>query len=216
MSLNPSTSYPGQIDTTAPADYPYGKAQNESVAGASDGTPLEKAWVNDLWGFLQAVLAAAGITPSGTPDKVGASQYLQGLQLIFAKAFAAYNIGGTDVDDAALFTLTVNQVSGSFSLASNEVQVPAAGNYEVHVGIPLQVTGGTAPYEVSVELMKGGSVVGASALSTSVAQAGGAAIISRTFIVAVATPASEKFSVRSNANNQLVAGSGTLLIRRLD
>jgi hypothetical protein len=79
MALIPSSSYSGQVSTSDPA-YPLGKAQNEAVAGDGTGTPLERDWINDVWGFLQAILDAGAVTASGTPDKVGASQYLAALQ----------------------------------------------------------------------------------------------------------------------------------------
>lgn len=75
MAIKPSTLYPGQ--TAAPsAGYPEGSAQNVTVSGDGTGTPLEKTWVDDLWGYFQSKLAQAGITATGTPDQVGASQYL--------------------------------------------------------------------------------------------------------------------------------------------
>lgn len=75
MAIKPSTLYPGQ--SGAPnAGYPEGSAQNVTVSGDGTGTPLEKTWVNDLWGYLQAKLARVGIVATGTPDQVGASQYL--------------------------------------------------------------------------------------------------------------------------------------------
>lgn len=58
----------------ADGDYPYGSIKNESVPGAKDGTPLDAVWANDYAGFDAALLAQAGITPSGQPDKLGASQ----------------------------------------------------------------------------------------------------------------------------------------------
>src|ERR1043166_7475917 len=79
MAINPSSTYAGQVSTSDPSGYPYGKAQNETVAGDGIGTPLEASWVSDVWGFLQALLDFGGVTPSGTPDKVGASQYLASL-----------------------------------------------------------------------------------------------------------------------------------------
>lgn len=86
MALDPSTRYPGQIDTTDPAGYPYGKARNRIVDGDGVGTPYERDLVNDIFGFQQAILDAVGATPSNTPDKVGASQYLDALRKIFASA----------------------------------------------------------------------------------------------------------------------------------
>jgi hypothetical protein len=80
MAIDPSAEYGAQVDTSDPTGYPQGQARNISSPGDGTGTPLERKWVSDVWGFEQALLAAAGITPSGTPDKVGASQYLEALQ----------------------------------------------------------------------------------------------------------------------------------------
>lgn len=80
MALVPSVKYSGQVD--ADANYPQGKARNAGTFQDGTGTPLEKDWVNDLWGFEQALLAAGGITPSGNPDQVGASDYLEGIKYV--------------------------------------------------------------------------------------------------------------------------------------
>lgn len=82
MALVPSAAYPSQTD--ADANYPQGKARNAGSFQDGTGTPLEKNWVNDLWGFEQALLAAGGVTPSGTPDQVGASDYLTATKAVAA------------------------------------------------------------------------------------------------------------------------------------
>jgi hypothetical protein len=82
MALIPSAQYPAQTD--ADAAYPQGKARNAGAFQDGTGTPLEKSWVNDLWGFLQSLLDVAGITPSGDPDEVGASQYLEAVTAVSA------------------------------------------------------------------------------------------------------------------------------------
>lgn len=85
MAISPAATYPSQIDTTDPTGYPYGKAKNVLSIGDGTGTPLERVWVSDLFGFEQALLAAAGIVPSGVPDKVGpagASQYLDAIKFV--------------------------------------------------------------------------------------------------------------------------------------
>jgi len=86
VAIDPSAAYAGQVDTSDPTGYPHGKAQNSASLGDGIGFPLEKAWVNDLLGFEQALLAAAGAVPSGTPDKVGASQYLSALKNVIRQA----------------------------------------------------------------------------------------------------------------------------------
>jgi hypothetical protein len=72
--IDPSSFYVGQVDTSDPIGYPHGAAQNVTSAGDGTGFPLEKAWINDVLGFFQAILAAVGVAPSGVSEKVGASQ----------------------------------------------------------------------------------------------------------------------------------------------
>jgi hypothetical protein len=78
MALLIENEYPGK-SAPASAAYPQGAARNITAPGDGLGTPLEKEWVNDLFGLQQALLAAAGLTPSGSPDTALASQYLQGI-----------------------------------------------------------------------------------------------------------------------------------------
>lgn len=103
MALIPSARYPAQTD--AAAGYPQGKARNAVTFQDGSGTPLERDWVNDLWGFLQALLSNAGIAPSGAPDQVGASQYLAGVTFVAqqkADAAQAAAIAAAAITSAAL------------------------------------------------------------------------------------------------------------------
>lgn len=86
MAINPEVLYPGK---TAPstAAYPYGAARNITVPGDGTGTPWEAAIANDMFGFNQSLLSLAGIVPSGAPDEVGASQYLDSLLRICGASF---------------------------------------------------------------------------------------------------------------------------------
>ena len=81
MAINPETQYPGKIAPSTP-EYPYGSARNITTLGDGTGTPWEAALVNDIFGFQQALLSAAGVVPTGTPDKVGASQYLEAVNTL--------------------------------------------------------------------------------------------------------------------------------------
>lgn len=72
--------------TGASASYPWGSFKNASAPGALDGTPFEKQWANDVYGFLQALLSKAGLVPSGAPDTAEASQYLQAIQYLIAQS----------------------------------------------------------------------------------------------------------------------------------
>lgn len=94
MAIIPETKYTGKIKPSS-AEYPYGEARNITVPGDGTGTPWEAALVNDIFGFQQSLLEEAEITPSGNPDKVGASQYLE----------AVKRIGVTPVDTIAALRL---------------------------------------------------------------------------------------------------------------
>lgn len=97
MAIVLSTQYPGK--TNAPsADYPQGSAKNVVTPGDGTGTPWEQALVNDILGFLQALLLEGGITPSGSPDTAQASDYLNGLkELIKPGAYSLTPPSGGDL-----------------------------------------------------------------------------------------------------------------------
>lgn len=67
------------------SNYPLGSIKDESIPGADDGTPLQKDWGNNIEGFHQALLAEAGITANGQPEKVGNSQLLDAVKLVSGK-----------------------------------------------------------------------------------------------------------------------------------
>lgn len=147
MALDLTTVYPGQLDPGDPTGYPYGQARNITVPGDGTGFPFERRWVNDLLGFHQALLSAAAIVPSGTPDKVGASQYLSALgAVIEAHAFQALSVpGNASIGTDATDFLTV-QATSFFNGPAQFDNAPAvflAG---------LQVTGGAADFDAGVAL----------------------------------------------------------------
>lgn len=88
MAISINEEYPGKTAGTN-TNYPYGQARDVTTPGDGTGTPWKQAIVNDDQGFKQALLTAAGITPSGTPDTAIASQYLQALQKLFTGPLTA-------------------------------------------------------------------------------------------------------------------------------
>lgn len=78
MSLKLNERYPGRYNNPS-ADYPQGSFKNRTAPGAKDGSYLEQDWANDKEGFFQSLLSLAGITPNGSVDKVGASQFFDAL-----------------------------------------------------------------------------------------------------------------------------------------
>lgn len=93
MAIDNSVVYPGQ--SAAPdANYPQGSARNITVPSDGTGFPLEQVWVRDIQGLLQKILLDGSITPSGNADTVLASDYLDGLQVLFVNRSELSSEGG--------------------------------------------------------------------------------------------------------------------------
>lgn len=101
MAINPGTEYPGKI--AAPTtEYPFGGAQNITAPGDGTGTPWIATNLNDIYGFHQALLKATGVVPTGAPEQVGASQYIQ--SVIALASGLAFNYADTGAADAYVLT----------------------------------------------------------------------------------------------------------------
>ena len=61
------------------AEYPQGKAINQTVTGATDGTPYIADDRNDVFGMQQAILRWTAQAPSGTPETALMSQFVAGM-----------------------------------------------------------------------------------------------------------------------------------------
>ncbi len=80
MATNPSTLAENNGRHTTPSvAYPFGSAKDDSTGTTGDGTPIREALLNDNYGLQQAIMRAAGLTPSGDADTAIASQYMQGI-----------------------------------------------------------------------------------------------------------------------------------------
>lgn len=88
MARKPNVLYPSQ--TAVDPNYPDGKAQNDISEDDGTGTPLEQAWLNELFGFQQALLADAGTPANGVAESVAASQYLEAIKIVSSKYVAEH------------------------------------------------------------------------------------------------------------------------------
>lgn len=154
MALIPENDYAGQI-ATGDAGYPHGKARNVTVSGDGTGTPLEAAWVNDVWGFFQNLLTEGGVTPSGNPDEVGASQYLDALIKIFPVRWAGQ-----------VFTTTTPTVASAWGPAPT----PSYNSLSVRLVWPTDLVANTTNTLDLVAISQLGFDVTASFLNTTTVQ----------------------------------------------
>lgn len=119
MAINPEAQYPGKINP-ADANYPYGSARNITTPGDGTGTPWEANLVNDLLGFQQAMLNAASIVPTNSPEKVGASQYLDAINAI---------ISGFIGTQGAYVFATVADMSAGNTIGGDTITYKPGGTY---------------------------------------------------------------------------------------
>lgn len=174
MAIIPSTRYPAQTDS-GDVGYPHGKARSSGSYQDGTGTPVNKDWINDLWGFQQALLSEAGITPSGTPDKVGASQYLDAVREVATASTLRRNVsralalraldlnGTTPVGGANIYLGAVSLNAGSTLVAKGSTN----GVFRV-VDTPLVAFSGGTVTGMSqlLKLIRGGDRILAIGSST--------------------------------------------------
>lgn len=82
MALDRSSTYPGFFDNPTPTR-PQGAFKNETSEGAEDGSYLDKDWMNDICGLIDAILVEADESPNGSIDEGGNSQVYNALEGLF-------------------------------------------------------------------------------------------------------------------------------------
>jgi hypothetical protein len=219
----PSSKYPSQIDTTDPTNYPRGKARNVTASGDGTGTPFERDWINDWFGFQQAAIVAAGITPSGTPDTAVVSELLSALRtIIVQRPFARYVASGTK-NNPTPFTLaaslTVAPPGLSWILASDAVQVPVAGKYRVaYAGQFSQTVSATNPSIIGASVLVGGATTGVGGNSQTLrysATTGDVLMLNMETAVTITTPASQQISLAPLSGLTNILASANLIIEQI-
>lgn len=211
----PSAKYPSQtaVDLT---NYPQGKARNVTASGDGTGTPFEKDWVNDWFGFQQAAALAAGITPSGVPDTAVSSQLLDAIRSVVQLPCALYQITGTK-NTGQNFVLTDGglAVGTGWSLASNVVTVPAAGKYRIAFMGAVDCFTSSNPQTISVSVLAGGSGIRCTAQPLRFSGTATDVIaISAETIANIVTPGTQGITIVPGQNSTTF-GFGNLIIERV-
>jgi len=153
MAIIPDAQYPGKVAPGTP-QYPLGSAQNITAPGDGTGTPWEQALVNDIFGFQQSLLDEAGITASGNPDQVGASDYLDALKVII-------NNQATSTPDRNLFHNSNFQITHR----GNAIVVGAANVYNTYDRWQVGGNGANSDGNYSVSLLTNSSIGGVDIIS---------------------------------------------------
>jgi hypothetical protein len=86
--------------------FPNVEATDSSGPTLRDGTPITASLVNDIWGAFQAILNAAGTTPSATNETSTASDLLDSIRKIGgAPGEVVFHASPSDVIDANVLPL---------------------------------------------------------------------------------------------------------------
>lgn len=151
MAINPESQYPGKI-TPSSADYPYGEARNITTPGDGKGTPWEAALVNDLFGFQQAILSAASITPSGTPEKATVSQYFNALKALIGRRFdlIADALGATDLNIGEVVAIDTYTASAGFIRTLYDVVASGTGTADGYEYFDDTIDGSTFQLKLKI------------------------------------------------------------------
>lgn len=124
MAINPESEFVGKI-AAATTEYPYGSARDITVPGDGTGTPWKAVLVNDVFGFQQSLLSEAAVVPSGSPDEVGASQYLQAVKNISGSRVADFTamraLDSSLIADGQIITVTNDGIGGTFKVKTGTV-----------------------------------------------------------------------------------------------
>lgn len=72
--------YQSNFTNTNGVAFPSTAAVDVSVPGAGDGTEFKALMVNDLWGYRQAIMNYAGLTPNNASEVYNNSQILEALK----------------------------------------------------------------------------------------------------------------------------------------
>ncbi len=145
MAINPETSFPGKI-TASSAKYPFGKARNVTLPGDGTGTPWDQLILNDIFGFQQALLSEAGIVPTGSPDEVGDSQYLNALSRIGMASFDTKALmaakKSADLEEGQLVFMISRSVAGdkaagAFRVTKTDISTEVTGDPQEGIFVPF-------------------------------------------------------------------------------
>lgn len=162
MAISPKDTYTN-VDEPG-ATYPYGRAANETAPAALDGTPFEKAWLNDVWGFQQRLLTLADIAPSANPEQAdyGNSQYLQAMAEIFSRKEYTHKDDPGNASTTAAFYFIANSAGPEISKDVDSMEITAVAPQTNAGALTVSIDGGV---DRAVVTPNGSALVGGEIVS---------------------------------------------------
>lgn len=116
---------------TGGENFPSTTSKNSSGGDALDGTHINKDFIDDWWGFAQACLSAASVTPNGVNETYNNSQILAS---IVVKVLA--DASSNDIDnDTGIAGATVSDALNSLSAIISALNSNDIGNNSGVAGI---------------------------------------------------------------------------------
>ncbi len=112
MAKNLSTLYPGKVDIDA--NNLDGTFKNRTSDALKDGTPYEKGWSSDVWGFLAHILKKALVSPSGAEENQTNSQYYDAIDGLLGRR----NVEFETSRDLVFNAINSTQAQATFSRMS--------------------------------------------------------------------------------------------------
>jgi len=106
--------------------YPDVEPTDVSAPAAADGTPVMAQWVKELMGSFQAILNAAGLTPSGTSESDTVSQILLAIRRVAHYPGEIFAWGGAQTDIQATLGIRALPLSGQGIVRANYVDLDTA------------------------------------------------------------------------------------------
>lgn len=160
----------------ANVNYPHGHGKNESVSGANDGTPLTMEWYDDILGFSEALLADAGVSPSGLTDTALVSDRMTAFRIAAMRVETAVSYTGGDTSLVGLVRAgtvvdSLEYVVHGSSLTRWKVGTVAgtfAGDFNPLTGVDSGLTGALVAADTLASYVGSGTIATGSAVFNNV------------------------------------------------
>lgn len=140
MAINLNTNYPGKV--TVDANNPNGTFKNRTSDILKDGTPFEKAWASDVWGFLSHILSEGGVSPNGAEENETNSQYYDTLAALIGRIGVQWDVEDLQIDYTG--NADVNATFKSISLLDDNYIPKFLRNKDLTWTMPTDLEAGTS------------------------------------------------------------------------